>query len=237
MDYREQPPPPGTGHLIKARWSLDCGGKSDETLRHLATPDGCVELIWRSRGTSWWRRQQPPAFVAGIATAPAELRLSGDGRFTGLRLWPWTWHAIGGVPCTSFLDDWLPLSQALPGHEAVDDDIVVETAVNAVAEDTAELAKSVLTAASVADLATSTGRSHRWLQRWFERHVGLAPRAYLRLLRFQEALSGLQDSEDTLASHAADHGYADQAHMARDFRELAKTPARAAKTKARGPFL
>jgi AraC-like DNA-binding protein len=237
VDYREQPPQPGTGHLIKARWSLDCGGARGQTLRHLATPDGCVELIWRSSGTSWWRREQPDAFVAGIATVPAELQLSGDGRFSGLRLWPWTWHALGGVACTSFLDDWLPLSQALPALKAADADELVEIAGNAVDEEAAEIAKNVLTATSVGDLASSTGRSHRWLQRWFERHVGVAPRAYLRLLRFQEALTGLQDSEDTLASHAADHGYADQAHMARDFRELAQTPARTARTKARGPFL
>ena len=62
--------------------------------------------------------------------------------------------------------------------------------------------------------------SPRTLQRWFARHVGLPPRRYLRLLRFHKAFEQVPD-QPSLADHAAAQGYADQAHMARDFRAMA----------------
>jgi methylphosphotriester-DNA--protein-cysteine methyltransferase len=76
----------------------------------------------------------------------------------------------------------------------------------------------------------------RRLQRWFTENVGLAPRTYLRLLRFQTAFEQLPDARQ-LADHAAMHGFADQSHMARDFRQMAGDAASRVKDKARGPFL
>ena len=78
--------------------------------------------------------------------------------------------------------------------------------------------------------------SPRTLQRWFARHVGLPPRRYLRLLRFHKAFEQVP-AQPSLADHAAAQGYADQAHMARDFRAMAGVPAKQARRSAKGPFL
>ncbi|MBC7061422.1 helix-turn-helix transcriptional regulator, partial [Salmonella enterica subsp. enterica serovar Enteritidis] len=99
------------------------------------------------------------------------------------------------------------------------------------------LAQAILAADSVAAITERTGLPHRRLQRIFARELGLAPRAYLRLLRFRGALQDVQRGTDTLADTAAARGYADQAHMARDFRALAGMPPSDARTRARGPFL
>ena len=45
-------------------------------------------------------------------------------------------------------------------------------------------------------------------------------------------LAGLIKSRWTLAGHAADRGFADQAHMAREFRRLAGVPATAARRRS-----
>jgi transcriptional regulator GlxA family with amidase domain len=63
------------------------------------------------------------------------------------------------------------------------------------------------------------------------------PRTYLRALRFQQTFAGLARSGDSLADHAAAHGFADQAHMAREFRALAGQPASRARRRAQPPFL
>jgi AraC-like DNA-binding protein len=78
--------------------------------------------------------------------------------------------------------------------------------------------------ARVAQIAVDLGVSQRWLIQRFKEQVGLTPKLYGRLQRFQRVLRGLEGvgapgggwSEIALA-----HGYFDQAHLIRDFREFA----------------
>ncbi|MGW9206075.1 helix-turn-helix domain-containing protein [Embleya sp. NPDC055664] len=80
---------------------------------------------------------------------------------------------------------------------------------------------------SVQDLAAVTGRSPRRLQVLFREQIGLPPQSVSRILRFQRALTLPSDACRSLADRAAACGYHDQAHMNRDFRDLAGlTPAR-----------
>jgi len=70
-------------------------------------------------------------------------------------------------------------------------------------------------------LGGELGMSHRALDRAFGRHVGIAPKRLSRIVRFNYALSRMQ--QHAAASHsrvALDAGYADQSHMIRDFREF-----------------
>ena len=54
--------------------------------------------------------------------------------------------------------------------------------------------------------------------------LGFGPKAMQRMLRFQRALSGRRAwPVATLSQLAASSGYADQAHMTREFRALAHT--------------
>jgi AraC-like DNA-binding protein len=51
--------------------------------------------------------------------------------------------------------------------------------------------------------------------------VGVTPKEYLRIVRFQRALAAIKARSDTLGRLAHRHGYYDQAHMIADFRALA----------------
>ncbi|WP_439902808.1 helix-turn-helix domain-containing protein [Microbacterium azadirachtae] len=63
--------------------------------------------------------------------------------------------------------------------------------------------------------------SVRTLQRMAHRHVGLSPAAIIRRRRLQEAAERIRTDPDTdLATVAAELGYADQAHLANDFRAV-----------------
>lgn len=245
MEYAEIPLP-GLDDLAKTFWTLHGDGTAPAGVEHSATPDGCVEVIRRLHGRSTWGRAQPAVFVAGLIDRPALLHFSGDAAFVGLRLWPWTWHALGGRPCRSFLNDWIALDDAgLPGRtvalfhalDAGDADAIGAALDAAVAPADRAIGRAVVASASVADLARRSGRSMRGLQRWFQHAVGLPPRTYLRLLRFQDTLSAIQADATALADQAAHGGYADQAHMAREFRELAGAAARTVRKRARGPFV
>lgn len=76
----------------------------------------------------------------------------------------------------------------------------------------------------IADLAGRLGRSSRWLSASFAAEYGLAPKQAARLHRFDYA-RGLALDGTPLAATAARAGYADQAHLAREWRDLAgQTP-------------
>ncbi|WP_447765292.1 helix-turn-helix domain-containing protein [Sphingopyxis panaciterrae] len=227
MDYRETPPPPHLAGLVKARWTLAAGGAADHWIEQGATPDGCVELIRRIRGRSRWDGEQPASFVVGLVDRPQPFAISGDAAFEALRLWPWAWSRIGDVALAALHGRW----QAIP---APDFDAI--EARLAAAIDLNDVGTALIAAPSVAAMGEATAMTPRALQRWFARHVGLPPRAWLRLLRFQNAFAALP-GEPSLAGHAADSGFADQAHMAREFRRLAGVPATTARRRARGPFL
>jgi len=77
--------------------------------------------------------------------------------------------------------------------------------------------------ARVAALARDTGLSTRRLHELFRVQVGVAPKRYARILRFRHALDELSRAPELeLTAVAHDCGYFDQAHLCRDFRELAQ---------------
>lgn len=227
MDYRETPPPPELAGLIKARWTLAATGPAGDWIEQQATPDGCVEIIRRLRGRSRWDGDQPGAFVVGLVDRPQPFAISGDAAFEALRLWPWAWSLIGGIPFAALHGRWQAIP--VPDFGAMEARLADAANLNAIGT-------ALITAPNVAAMSDATGMAPRTLQRWFARHVGMAPRAYLRLLRFQQAFEALPGGA-SLADHAAAQGFADQAHMAREFRNLAGIPASAARRRARGPFL
>jgi AraC-like DNA-binding protein len=80
----------------------------------------------------------------------------------------------------------------------------------------------------VAQAAEHLGYSERSLQRLLQRRLGLTPKWLIQRRRLQEASLRLRQRgpEETLADLAAELGYADQAHLVRDFRTVTgSTPA------------
>jgi AraC-like DNA-binding protein len=74
----------------------------------------------------------------------------------------------------------------------------------------------------VSQLAERAGRSERSLQRLLRRRLGLSPKWLIQRRRLQEATLRLRDpgSRTQLAALAAELGYADHAHLARDVRTV-----------------
>jgi AraC-like DNA-binding protein len=80
------------------------------------------------------------------------------------------------------------------------------------------------TAASVRDVARSVGLCERRFIQVFNAHVGLTPKLFCRLLRFQRARSLAQRLERVDWSRLASScGYFDQSHLIHDFQEFSSS--------------
>jgi AraC-like DNA-binding protein len=77
----------------------------------------------------------------------------------------------------------------------------------------------------IAALAGEIGWSRKHLAAKFTDAIGIGPKTLSRIVRFNRALSLSKRQDDDWAGIAADCGYADQAHLVREFRQLAgETP-------------
>lgn len=75
---------------------------------------------------------------------------------------------------------------------------------------------------NVASVAKDLGVSERHLRRVFREVVGLSPKAFFKLMRFQRAFRAAQDGSNPAWSDiAVGAGYYDQAHLIADFRSIA----------------
>ncbi len=89
----------------------------------------------------------------------------------------------------------------------------------------------------VGEVARDLGLLPRTLRRLFAGQVGLTPKRFARVQRMQRLVRDLDaQSEVDWAVAAARHGYADQSHLAHEFRELADvTPAEYLRSRVDGP--
>lgn len=73
----------------------------------------------------------------------------------------------------------------------------------------------------ISDLAAQTGLSLRQFERSFTQSIGLGPKIYARIARFEAAVRSRERSpKKSWAAIACDLGYYDQMHMVHDFRHL-----------------
>ncbi|MEW2124696.1 helix-turn-helix domain-containing protein [Streptomyces sp. NPDC007259] len=195
---------------------------------HPVLPDGCMDLLWSGERL----------LVAGPDTRTAPATGTGDS-WAGIRFAPGAAPALLGVPADALRDLRVPLAALWPGHavrrltervaEAADpaaalEDIALDRAARTEPPDPVmrAVAARLEAGGSVADAAHSAGLGTRQLHRRSLTAFGYGPKTLARVLRLQRALalvrSGLPYADAALAA-----GCADQAHLARDMRDLAGT--------------
>ena len=85
--------------------------------------------------------------------------------------------------------------------------------------------------ATVKDLAAIACLGKKQFERSFRSLVGINPKEYASIVRFQKALAMMQSGESVLSQVAYASGYSDQSHFIREFRRFSgQTPATLLKT-------
>jgi AraC-like DNA-binding protein len=247
VQYRESGPVPQLASFVECVWVL--GGQAEPGDPPQAVlPDGRPELVLHfgdpfALVTDGCQVRQPSIVFAGQLASQLLLQPTGRIAVVGIRFHPHgapgllrePLHQLTGSPIP--LDDLDPgLRKALASIRGGPDDLagaaldaqrVLTEWINPARIDprvghAVKLISGANGWTSIDGVAERTGITRRHLERRFLDHVGLTPKRFARIARFQRALTLLEsEAAPTGARTAAECGYADQAHFARDFRALA----------------
>jgi AraC-like DNA-binding protein len=250
MNYRQIRPSAAVGRYVEFYWILEDSNAASGVQR--IVPDGRPGLIlnfanpFESYAKRAWRRQ-PECFLIGQITGPLLLRPSGPAGMLGVQFRPHGAAQLLGMPVHELTDSAIalddlsqhlfkeldrvrerpslmqavvaldPILHALAKRSRVDHSLVSHVVTDI------EHAEGLI---SVKQAADRMGWSTRQLQRRFKEAVGISPKLFGRMLRFQRAFRAIEDPAADWVDTAVRCGYYDQAHLIRDCREFSgKTPA------------
>ncbi|PZG08032.1 helix-turn-helix domain-containing protein [Nonomuraea aridisoli] len=216
-------------------------GLPSSTVSITIPEDDPLEIAWIGRPGS---RRRLRAVVAGLHLSVAELRQQGCTRGVWLRLSPLGARALLGVPASELagqiadladvapqmadLPERLTACRSWPQRRAlVERRLLAGLARHGDRADHGGL-RATLAALSgtgrVQDAARSLGCSRRHLSSVVRTELGVTPKEYQRLVRFENArgrlVAGARAGGAGLAAVAVAAGFADQAHLTREWRAM-----------------
>lgn len=214
-------------------------------------PLGMVEWIIQTKGdhqlglfgNSW--QTFPKDYVVGITSKPVHWKMFGESKVIGICIRPEWFSKIYNFPLRSLTDGFLEI-EALDNPELTslrealieeDDDVnmqieIIESFLMKMIERHSEEESYFYSTidrirTSVGSFDTKTLSDHfylgdRQIQRLFKQNFGLSPKAYDRLTRFSNTVKQIGRYSHPRWNELADEfGYADQAHLIREFKNYA----------------
>ncbi|OIV35741.1 AraC family transcriptional regulator [Mangrovactinospora gilvigrisea] len=200
---------------------------------HRVLPDGCMDVLF-------YREPSPRLVIAGPDTTAHIPEVVPGTRTTGLRFAPGAAPAVLGIPADELTDRRVPLEEVWPARlvrelagrlaespapGALLEEIALGRGTGAAEPLVAALARAMAAGRPVPETARELGLSERQLRRRSQAAFGYGPKRLSRVLRLGRGLD-LVRAGTPAASAAAALGWADQAHFARDVRELTGLPLR-----------
>jgi AraC-like DNA-binding protein len=240
VHFRRREPAEPLRRYVELYWLIDWD-LTEPYVSHVV-PHPAVNVVFQR-----FEGREPFIEVAGIQLDLFTQKLEGRGRVCGIKFRPggfrpfaperpvteWTGRRVFS-PDPDVFPDTDPATILAPDHEdarvAALDAFLLALAPQP--DPQADLATTLVdrirtdrTIRRVTDFAHSEGMSVRLLQRLFAAYVGVGPKWVILRYRIHEALERAEkDREVDWAALAADLGYADQAHLIRDFTTTVGVP-------------
>ena len=189
---------------------------------------------------------RPPEFVQGVQTGYSEIDGGCAPTYIEVALSPLGAYQLLGIPLSQLTGELVDFADVV-GHEgrrlgeAVRDRATwrgrfteldgfflrrMDAAPTVAPEVRLAWHRLVVSGGTIAirNVCREVGWSHKHLITRFRQHVGVTPKQAARVIRFEQVLRRMYLSADPdWGRVAADCGYADQAHLIRDFGEFAGT--------------
>lgn len=246
--YRETPPPPALADCVVSLWDMRIPAIPGTTRVRIA-PNACVDIVLYasepSRGEGLAKIVAPPhrSYVVGSTLRAFMVRSVGWRHVIGASLAPEGVEPLLGVPAAvigesvALLHDVIGNGAGLIEERVLDGsaegalrrlaDVLWERRRDAPPPDptvgrAAALVRGAAGRKRMDALSADLDVSTRSLERKFLTHVGISPKLFSRLVRFDRAVRDFARRGGTpWTQFALAHGYADQAHFINEFREFA----------------
>jgi AraC-like DNA-binding protein len=229
--YEEAPPPVDLHDVVACLWLAVVRGAGAGRPSPII-PDGCGDLMVYD---------DHPPIVAGPDSTTRWVTIGEGTVIVAVRFRPGGIRAVFGCPATTILNRAVPLSDLTAGatrlHERLllaasvrQRHVVLADWIRGVLRDRATLDGRVRAACQwltidprvdVGEVAQRFDWNVRTIRRDFHAACGYGPKHFQRIMRVQRAIREFhQPLHSNLADVAFAAGYADQAHMTRDFRDI-----------------
>jgi AraC-like DNA-binding protein len=235
--YEEYPPHPALAAHVACLWA----SASPAGAQFRVLPDNCIDILFQDVA--------PGGFVAGMMTTAFALCTPRPVHTVAVRFKPGAAARFFSMPLVELTDGapaledvWgkgeaARLSDALWNTRAADPRArlaVLEqhllqrlAARSAPSRGSAWVVHQALALVEAAHgdiridaLAATVGVSRQHLASLFRDQVGISAKLFARICRFQHSIAALRAGEKDFSALAVGHGYADQAHLNHEFREL-----------------
>ncbi|WP_316751945.1 helix-turn-helix domain-containing protein [Pedobacter gandavensis] len=218
---------------------------AEKTLRTIA--DGCPGIVFQENSKGKLVRDQkllPSLFLFGQSTRPSEISMTGDFDTLGVCLHPNALNSLFGLNAELLTDSCLELDALSARKESTLSDKLNDVCTTAQKievlshfmvgkikdkrsgkEGGIQFALDQLLhsggTSSLKVLQEELCLTERSFERKFKEYVGISPKLFSRICRFQSSLKQLQTNQfDKLSDLAYENNYADQSHFIRSFKEF-----------------
>lgn len=235
MRFREVPPPEDLCRLVACFWEFEAGPGLPPGHIHTIPTDGCTSV-------SCLVGHGPVAMI-GPRLESHRMPIYPDTRYIGVRFMPGATRAVFGVEGAR-LRDFVGLMDSMAPNYGAGLRVVLQPGVglDEAAPGIAQIVRlwsarhgepdrEVLAGAGaimhsggtarIARVASGVGLSERQFERRFGTEVGLTPKQFARIVRFRAAAVDVaMRGAGNWGEVAAHRGFADQAHLVREFAEI-----------------
>ncbi len=243
MVYEIISPPKILGKYVRNFWLLECDyGPNDKVLNLFS--DGFPRLSFQCNdGDSYIKSEEgiylSNSFLSGVSTKPIRFLIRNKYSHVAVSLYPQAVRRIFGIDACDVVDHYSNLSDFCPKELT---DRILDSRSNI---DRLQLLVDFLTSRlhvydntddpviedcifgqqndwTLNGILRTHKISGRQLERKFKYSIGIPPKTYLRIMRFEKAMKLLQTNTfGKLLNIAIDLGYWDHAHFTKDFKESA----------------
>ncbi len=248
MNFRTIAPAATLSHFVKYFWILESSASGSSEKTYGAIVDGCPGIIMLQSEREGFcdekKKKLPGIFLYGQTTEPVRFSAAGNVDVLGVCFQPHALKSVFGIDahdltsaCTD-VNHLTPSKQgklserllnAISPHDQIGilsrylidriqvnktpPDVGMSHAVSQIIQSGGSI--------SIRDIQRKLQQSERTLERKFKQAIGISPKLFSRICRFQHSLDQMRKSNyEKLSDIAYAHEYADQSHYIRVFKEF-----------------